>query len=153
MMPDAGDPGAEGPWTPQRLLEILPHRPPFLFVDRILECEPGVRAVGLKCVAANEPFFAGHFPGRPIMPGVLIIEALAQVGAVALLSLPEFRGKVALFGGVDDVRFRRPVVPGDVLRLEVEITRRMRGLGKGRGTATVDGQRACEGELTFAVGG
>ncbi len=147
---DAGDPGA-GAWTAEQLQGVLPHRPPFLFVDRILSCEPGVRAVGVKCVAANEPFFAGHFPGRPIMPGVLIIEALAQVGAVALLSLPEFRGRVALFGGVDDVRFRHPVVPGDVLRLEVEITRRMRRLGKGRGVATVDGQRACEGELTFAV--
>ena len=147
---DAGDPGA-GAWTAEQLLEVLPHRPPFLFVDRILACEPGVRAVGVKCVAANEPFFAGHFPGRPIMPGVLIVEALAQVGAVALLSLPEFHGRVALFGGVDDVRFRRPVVPGDVLRLEVEITRRVRRLGKGRGVATVDGQRACEAELTFAV--
>lgn len=149
-MTDAADPGQDA-WTAEQLLGILPHRPPFLFVDRILSCEPGVRAVGIKCVAANEPFFAGHFPGRPIMPGVLIVEALAQVGAVALLSLPEFRGRVALFGGVDDVRFRRPVVPGDVLRLEVEITRRVRRLGKGRGIATVDGHRACEGELTFAV--
>lgn len=138
-------------WTAERIQGILPHRPPFLFVDRILSCEPGRRAVGIKCVAANEPFFAGHFPGRPIMPGVLMLEALAQVGAVALLSLPEFRGRVALFGGVDRVRFRRPVVPGDVLRLEVEITRRVRHLGKGHGLASVDGQRACEGELTFAI--
>ena len=133
------------------LLRILPHRPPFLFVDRIESCEPGRRAVGIKCVAANEPFFAGHFPGRPVMPGVLILEALAQVGAVALLSLPEFAWRVAFFGGVDDVRFRRVVVPGDVLRLEVEITRRIGRLGKGRGLATVDGQRAAEGELSFAV--
>ncbi len=144
-------PSQASAWSLEQILEILPHRPPFLFVDRILECEPGLRAVGEKCVAANEPFLAGHFPGRPIMPGVLIVEALAQVGAVALLSLPDYRGKLALFGGVDEVRFRRPVVPGDVLRLEVEITRRMGRLGKGRGRATVGGERACEAVLTFAV--
>ena len=142
------EPAAGGPSDP---LSVLPHRPPFLFVDRILLCDPGVRAVGIKCVASNEPFFAGHFPGRPVMPGVLIIEALAQVGAVALLAMPEFAGRIALFGGVDGVRFRRVVVPGDVLRLEVEITARRGRLGKGHGLATVDGQRAAEGELTFAV--
>ena len=146
--PAAPSGGALGP---EEILRILPHRPPFLFVDRILGCEPGVRAVGIKCVAHNEPFFTGHFPGRPIMPGVLIIEALAQVGAIALLSLPDFAGRIALFGGVDDVRFRRPVVPGDVLRLELEITRRVGRLGKGRGLATVDGERAAEAELTFAI--
>ncbi len=144
-------PAGNGAIGPEDILRILPHRPPFLFVDRILECQPGVRALGLKCVAHNEPFFAGHFPGKPIMPGVLIIEALAQVGAIALLSLPEFAGRIAFFGGVDDVRFRRPVVPGDTLQLEVQITRRVSRLGKGRGVATVNGERAAEGELTFAI--
>jgi 3-hydroxyacyl-[acyl-carrier-protein] dehydratase len=133
------------------VLAVLPHRPPFLFVDRIEECVPGEHAVGIKCVSGNEPFFAGHFPGRPVMPGVLILEALAQVGAVALLSLPEFAGRIALFGGVDRVRFRRVVVPGDVLRLEVRITRRLGPAGKGHGVATVAGERAAEGDLTFAV--
>lgn len=149
-MAESAEP-ATGALGPEEILRVLPHRPPFLFVDRIVSCEPGVRAEGVKCVAHNEPFFAGHFPGRPIMPGVLIIEALAQVGAIALLSLPEFAGRIALFGGVDDVRFRRPVVPGDVLHLEVEITRRVGRLGKGRGLATVNGERAAEGELTFAI--
>ena len=133
------------------ILRILPHRPPVLFIDRILAYEPGVRAVGLKCVAGNEPFFAGHFPGRPILPGVLMLEALAQVGAIAILTLPEFAGRLALFGGVDDARFRRPVVPGDVLQLEVEIVRRRGRLGVGRGVATVGGERAAEASLTFAV--
>ncbi len=135
----------------QEILRLLPHRPPFLFVDRLESCEPGRRAVGIKCVATNEPFFQGHFPGRPIFPGVLLLEALAQVGAVALLSLPEYAGRIAYFGGVDRVRFRRLVVPGDVLRLEVEIVRRHGRLGKGRGVATVDGARAAEADLTFAV--
>ena len=135
----------------QEILRLLPHRPPFLFVDRLEACEPGQRAVGIKCVAANEPFLQGHFPGRPIFPGVLLLEALAQVGAVALLSLPEYAGRIAYFGGVDRVRFRRPIVPGDVLRLEVEITRRHGRLGKGHGVATVDGARAAEADLTFAV--
>ena len=102
----------------QQIEEILPHRYPFLLVDRITECEPGQKAAGIKCVSVNEPYFCGHFPGHPVMPGVLIIEALAQVGAVALLTLEEFRGKIALFGGIKNARFRRPVQPGDVLRLE-----------------------------------
>jgi 3-hydroxyacyl-[acyl-carrier-protein] dehydratase len=154
-LPDPGDAApsiaSSGALGPEELLRILPHRPPFLFVDRIEAHEPGRRAVGLKCVAANEQFFAGHFPGRPIMPGVLVLEALAQVGAVAILTLPEFAGRLALFGGVDGVRFRRPVVPGDVLRLEVEIVRRRGPLGVGRGVATVNGVRAAEAELKFAV--
>ena len=101
----------------QQIMEILPHRPPFLLVDRITECEPGVKAAGIKCVTMNEPFFVGHFPGNPIMPGVLILEALAQTGAVAALSLPENRGKLAIFGGVKNARFKQPVRPGDVLEL------------------------------------
>lgn len=96
----------------QQIEEILPHRYPFLLVDRITECEPGQKAAGIKCISVNEPYFCGHFPGHPVMPGVLIIEALAQVGAVALLTLEEFRGKIALFGGIKNARFRRPVQPG-----------------------------------------
>ena len=101
----------------KEIMEILPHRPPFLLVDRIVECEPGKSAKGIKCVSMNEPFFPGHFPGQPIMPGVLILEALAQTGAVAALSLPENRGKLAVFGGVKNCRFKKPVTPGDVLEL------------------------------------
>ncbi|MGB9723835.1 MAG: 3-hydroxyacyl-ACP dehydratase FabZ [Chloroflexia bacterium] len=134
----------------EEIQAVLPHRYPFLLVDRILELrEDG--AVGLKNVTVNEPFFQGHFPGRPLMPGVLIIEALAQVGAVALLSRPENRGKLALFAGLDRVRFRRPVRPGDVLRLEVTLERMRGPIGRGRGTATVEGQVAAEGEFLFAL--
>lgn len=135
----------------EAIQQVIPHRPPFLFVDRVLECEPGRRAVGIKAVSAGEPYFAGHFPGRPIVPGVILLEAMAQLGAVALLSDPQWQGRIPLFGGVDGVRFRRPVRPGDVIRLEVEIVRMRRGLGKGRGTARVDGELAAEGELTFAL--
>jgi 3-hydroxyacyl-[acyl-carrier-protein] dehydratase len=136
----------------QDIMEILPHRDPFLLVDRILEMEPGISAVGEKDVTGDEYFFAGHFPNYPVMPGVLIVEALAQTGAVAVLSLPEFKGKIAFFGGVDKVRFRRQVRPGDVLHLEVTIDKIRRGVGKGRGKATVNGELACEGGLLFAVG-
>ena len=135
----------------RRILEILPHRYPFLLVDRVLEVEPGVRAVGLKQVSANEWYFQGHFPGQPVMPGVLIVEALAQVGAVALLSQPEHAGKIVYFAGIDGVRFRRPVVPGDTLRLNVALTRMRGRVGKGRGEAHVDGVLAAEGEFTFAL--
>lgn len=138
--------------TTQDIMEVIPHRYPFLLVDRIVELEPGVRAVGEKLVTINEPFFQGHFPDYPVMPGVLIIEALAQTGAVAVLSLPEFKGKIAFFGGVDKVRFRRQVRPGDALRLEVTLEKIRRGVGKGSGTATVEGEVACEGGLLFAVG-
>ena len=111
----------------QQIMEILPHRPPFLLVDRITDCEPGVKATGVKCVTMNEPFFVGHFPGNPIMPGVLILEALAQTGAVAALSLPENRGKLAIFGGVKNARFKQPVRPGDVLELSCELVEQQAG--------------------------
>ena len=131
--------------------EIIPHRYPFLLVDRIIELESGARAVGIKNVTVNEPFFQGHFPGQPIMPGVLIVEALAQVGAVAILSLEANRGKLVLFAGIDGLRFRRPVLPGDTLRLEVSLTKMRGPVGKGAAKATVDGQIAAQGELTFAL--
>ncbi len=133
------------------IMQVIPHRYPFLLVDRILELEPGRRGVGLKNVTANEPFFQGHFPGRPIMPGVLIVEALAQVGAAVLLSLEEFRGKLGLFGGIDGCRFRRQVVPGDQLLLELEVTRLRGRVARAVGTARVGGEVAAEAELTFAV--
>ena len=131
--------------------QIIPHRYPVLLVDRIIELEPGQRAVGLKNVTANEWFFEGHFPELPIMPGVLIIEALAQTGAVAALSADEFAGKLGLFAGIDGVRFRKQVVPGDQLRLEVEMERLRRGIGRAAAIATVDGEAAAEGRLTFAL--
>lgn len=130
---------------------ILPHRYPFLLVDRITEIEWGTGAVGLKQVSMGEPYFQGHFPEYPVMPGVLIIEALAQVGAVALLGSPEHSDKIALFAGIDGVKFRRQVKPGDTLRLETQITRMRRGVGKGSGVATVDGDVAAQGEITFAL--
>ena len=135
---------------PATIRELIPHRYPFLLVDRIEEIEPGVRAVGVKNVTQNEPFFEGHFPDYPVMPGVLIVEALAQVGAVGVMALEEFRGKLALFTGIDRVRFRRRVIPGDVLRMEVEISRLKGRVGRGKGSATVNGERVCEAELMFA---
>lgn len=130
--------------------ELIPHRYPFLLVDRIEEVEPGVRAVGVKSVTQNEPFFQGHFPDYPVMPGVLIVEAMAQVGAVGVMSVEEYRGKLALFAGIDGVRFRRQVVPGDVLTMEVEIERLKGKIGRGKGRATVAGERVCEADLMFA---
>lgn len=135
----------------REIKELLPHRYPFLLVDRVVELEPGKRAVGLKNVTVNEPFFSGHFPEYPVMPGVLIVEALAQVAAVAVLSLEEYRSRLPLFAGIDGARFRRPVVPGDVLRLEVEILRLRSKVGKCRGVAYVDGERVAECELIFAA--
>lgn len=137
--------------TVEDIQRIIPHRHPFLLVDRILELEEGKRAVGIKNVSVNEPFFQGHFPGRPIMPGVLIVEALAQVGACAILSDKDNRGKLALFAGIDGMRFKRQVVPGDCLTLEVELTRVKGPVGKGRARASVGGEVAAEGELMFAL--
>lgn len=131
--------------------KIIPHRYPFLLVDRILEVVPGEKAVGIKNVTVNEPFFQGHFPSNPIMPGVLIVEALAQVGAVALMSLEENKGKLAVFAGIDEVRFKKQVTPGDTLRMEVVIESMKRGIGKGKAIAYVDDQVACKGNLMFAV--
>jgi 3-hydroxyacyl-[acyl-carrier-protein] dehydratase len=136
----------------QEIQAIIPHRYPFLLVDRIIELEEGVRAVGIKAVTANEPFFQGHFPGFPVMPGVLIVEALAQVGAVVLLKMPENHGKIVFFAGIDGFRFRKQVTPGDVLRLEVQLTRMRGPVGKGTARATVDGDVAAEGEMMFALG-
>lgn len=134
-----------------QIQEIIPHRPPFLLVDRILELEPGKRAVGLKNVTMNEPFFPGHFPAYPVMPGVLIVEALAQVGTVAMLAVEENRGKLGFFAGIDGFRFRGQVRPGDVLTLELEVIRLKGPIGKGKGTAKVDGKIVAEGELMFAL--
>jgi 3-hydroxyacyl-[acyl-carrier-protein] dehydratase len=130
--------------------ELIPHRYPFLLVDRIEELEPGVRAVGIKNVTQNEPFFQGHFPDYPVMPGVLVVEAMAQVGAVGVMAGGEHKDKLALFAGIDGVRFRRQVLPGDVLRMEVQIERLKGRVGRGRGRATVGDERVCEAELMFA---
>lgn len=135
----------------EEIMALIPHRYPFLLVDRIEEVIPAVSAKGRKCISMNEPFFQGHFPGKPLMPGVLIVEALAQVGAVALMSDPENKGKLAVFAGIDEVRFKRQVVPGDVLTLEVKIESLRRGIGKGTALAMVDGEVACKGSLMFAL--
>lgn len=139
-------------YTTKEIMEIIPHRYPFLLIDTIEELEPGVRAVGKKCVSANEQYFTGHFPGNPVMPGVLIIEALAQVGAVAVLSQPDFKGKTAYFAGINNARFREKVLPGDVLMLETSIIKVKGPIGIGKAVATVNGKKAAEAELTFAIG-
>ena len=138
--------------TTKEIMEIIPHRQPFLLIDTIEELEPGKRAVGKKCVSYNEPYFAGHFPAEPVMPGVLVLEALAQVGAVAILSCEEFKGKTAYFGGVKSAKFKRKIVPGDVLTLELEIIKQKGPIGVGSATAYVDGKAAVVAELTFAIG-
>lgn len=135
----------------QQIQQIIPHRPPFLLVDRVLEVEEGKRAVGLKNVSMNEPYFVGHFPQYAVMPGVLIVEALAQVGSIALLKQESNRGKIGFFAGIDNFRFRKQVTPGDTLILEVEITKFRGAIGKGQATAKVDGVVVAEGEIMFAL--
>lgn len=136
----------------QEIMERIPHRYPFLLIDTIEELEPGVKAVGKKCITINEPFFAGHFPGNSVMPGVLIIEALAQVGAVAVLSLPKMKGKTVYFAGIRSAKFRKKVLPGDVLMLETVITKVKGTVGAGSAIAMVDGKKVAEAEMTFAIG-
>ena len=135
----------------KQIMEIIPHRHPFLLVDTIESMIPGKSAVGYKCVTYDEPFFSGHFPDEPVMPGVLQIEACAQVGAVAILSLEENRGKTAYFGAINNARFKRKVVPGDRLRMECEIIKQKGPLGRGKAVATVDGETALTAELTFMI--
>ena len=136
----------------KEIREILPHRYPFLLVDKITEMEEGKRVKGYKNVTINEPFFQGHFPEYPVMPGVLVLEALAQVGAVAVLSMEQFKGKNPLFAGADKVKWRKQVMPGDKLELECEIIKIKGPIGIGKAVATVDGKKACEAEILFAIG-
>lgn len=138
-------------YNSDQIAKLLPHRYPFALVDRIVDGQEGQWARGIKCVTVNEPFFQGHFPQKHVMPGVLLIEAMAQVGGTAILALPENRGKLAFLGRVKDARFRRQVVPGDVLELECRLTKRRGPIGVGTCTARVDGELAAEAELTFAI--
>jgi 3-hydroxyacyl-[acyl-carrier-protein] dehydratase len=147
----AGAPDLTLPIEAAEIMRIIPHRYPFLLVDRVVELEPGKRVVAIKNVTANEPQFTGHFPERPIMPGVLMVEAMAQAGAVAVLSLPEYAGKLALFAGIDECRFRRTVVPGDTLRMEVTLEK-LRGMfGRARAVASVEGDVAAEATISFII--
>lgn len=140
-------------YNSNEIAQILPHRYPFALVDRIVDGEPGQWAKGIKCVSVGEPYFCGHFPQEHVMPGVLILEAMAQVGAVAVLSLPEMRGKTAYFGGVKNARFKKKVTPGDRLEMTCTLVKRRGPVGIGQATATVDGEVVCTAELTFAIGG
>lgn len=137
--------------TYDQIKAIIPHRPPFLLIDRVVEIEAGKSCRGIKQVSGNEPFFEGHFPEYAVMPGVLIVEALAQVGGVALLQQEEFKGKLAFFAGIDKCRFKKQVTPGDTLDLYVEITKIKGPIGKGSAIAKVDGEIACQCEITFAI--
>jgi 3-hydroxyacyl-[acyl-carrier-protein] dehydratase len=148
-MPEPGSPPL--PWEAADIMAILPHRYPFLLIDRVIEIEDGKRVVAIRNVTANEPQFTGHFPGRPIMPGVLLVESLAQAGAVAVLSHPDNRGKLVLFAGIDECRFRRIVVPGDTLRLEITVEKLGRVSGRARAVATVEGEVAVEATLSFIM--
>lgn len=135
----------------KEIMEIIPHRQPFMLLDTVEELTPGIRAVAKKCVSYNEPYFNGHFPQEPVMPGVLIIEALAQTGAVAALSLAENKGKTAYFAGINAAKFKGKVVPGDVLRLETEIIRQKGPIGVAKAIATVEGKIVAQAEITFAM--
>lgn len=135
-----------------QIMEIIPHRQPFMLLDTIEEMEPGKRVRARKCVSYNEPYFAGHFPKEPVMPGVLIIEAMAQAGAVAMLSQPQMKGKTAYFAGINSAKFKQKVVPGNVLELEVEIVKVKGPIGIGKGTAYADGKIAASAEIMFAIG-
>ena len=139
-------------YTTKEIMEILPHRAPFLLIDTVEELDPGKRVVAKKCVTYNEPFFQGHFPSNPVMPGVLICEALAQAGAVAILGLDENKGKTAYFASMDKVKFKKKVLPGDVLMLEVELVKIKGPFGIAKAQATVDSKVAVSGEFTFALG-
>lgn len=138
--------------TTREIMQILPHRSPMLLIDTVEELEVGVRAVAKKCVSFNEPYFTGHFPNEPVMPGVLIVEALAQTGAVAILSKEENKGKTAYFAGISGAKFRQKVLPGDVLLLETQIIKEKGPIGIGSARATVNGRLVCQAELTFAIG-
>ena len=136
----------------KEIMSIIPHRPPFLLIDRVEEIVEGEKIVAIKNVTMNEPFFIGHYPGEPVMPGVLIVEAMAQAGAVAILSMDQFKGKTPYFGAIDKAKFRKKVVPGDCLKLEVTFTKLRGNAGIGKGIAYVDGKKAAEAELTFMIG-
>lgn len=138
-------------WDIKEIMDKLPHRYPFLLIDRVEDCVPGEYARSKKCVSMNEPQFQGHFPAEPVMPGVLILEAMAQTGAVALLSMEEYRGRLVYFGGVSDCRFRKKVVPGDVLTIETKIIKRKGPVGIGRAQAFADGQVVAEATLSFVA--
>lgn len=151
-LPDAPAPPARPLLAVEQIQGLLPHRYPFALVDRVIEHEPGKRAVGIKNVTINEPQFQGHFPGRPLMPGVLIVEAMAQVGGLIVTQMPDLPRGLFVFAGIDGVRFRRPVVPGDQLRITCElISLRRKRFGKVQAEATVDGELVCSGELMFSL--